>query len=255
MDIKIDKLYLCHTSIFFGIFLGHNISQYSIYKDLHLESVVSDNVLEIFSKKHIDLIKDEINTFDDFYLYVKSRYQKHKVYLSRIWQVGPEKKLIAIFFMNTVSSLWAYGNKNLTKKPGCVSINEDNDFKEVKNPTIKTYINSKIGCCTDYAFLLAFLLEKEKISNRKVSVQGHIFNEVLINGSWYVLDANTNLMFESSWQEIIHRKPNQIVKVKLFPHCNLINNGDDFYRPIVGKFILEMIYWALSRSAFVKKYI
>lgn len=210
------------------------------YKNLDFDTVF----------KRSDLKAQSINSFDDFYVFAHGLYQKKRPVLESGWGIKDSDELKSIFYMNLVSGLWVYGNKINTDKTGCVLNNEITGLTDPKTATIKTYLNSSIGCCTDYAYFLNFLLDKQGIKNRVVNVRGHVFNEAFYNNQWHALDANINVVFHDSWMNITFRKPNHDFKVSLFPHHNSVFNAKEQYRKIIGKFRYEMLTAAVKRNLF-----
>lgn len=164
------------------------------------------------------------------------------------WQeVGfKEQEVKALFFMNLVSGFWDYGNKNNPDKVGCVGSNEDNNWQRIPadSITIQDYLQSNIGCCTDYAHFLKYLLDHEGIKNRLVIHPGHIFNEVWLDGSWRVMDANTGLYVNKSWGELLKQggKYNDLLIYRFPRHDASIG---PHYRQIIPAFQLFMLHKAL----------
>jgi len=129
--------------------------------------------------------------------------------------------------------------------------NEKTGFREIRSPTVRTYLESDIGCCTDYAFLLKVLLDRAGIPNRRVGTAGHIFNEARFADGWATLDANTNMFFAGEWGAI-QRRPHGsegTVTVMVFPHQNSMDSGNPYYRPEIGQFCLRWLLAAAERTA------
>jgi hypothetical protein len=243
--VVIFILYL--LSYNFYIFPTYNFQALNQLKVMNYPSVEYD---VIFSKQHMR--EANINTFDDFYKFVKNRYVTYKDMLASKWDIKNEQLLQSIFFMNLVSAMWGYGNINNPDIPACVLINENTNFKELDTNTIsiKTYINSDIGCCNDFAYILKIILDREEIKNNIVAIPGHFFNEVTINNKTYTLDANVNILFHSSYEDIQYKNyyKEDSVKVSIFPHPNLEQNNP-FYRTRMGRFWLQSLLVTIEKTA------
>lgn len=218
------------------------------FNDLVFVNYPSFNFSTIFNRRMIPI--DKINSYDDFYLYARSIYDQNLDVLEEGWQLHDSAELKSIYYMNFVSSLWAYGNKDNPEEIGCVFDNEVHGMTHKKDLTVKDYLVSEIGCCDDYARILKLMLDKEKIKNRLVHVRGHIFNEAFFKNKWHVLDANINTMFHDSWFDITFRQPGERFLISTFPHNNSLFSEPEFFRASVGKFRLEVITAAVKRNLF-----
>jgi hypothetical protein len=121
----------------------------------------------------------------------------------------------AASMMLFASTLWAYGNAREPRREGCITANEDNDWRQQK-PTLEVVKAARIGCCQDYAHALSLILSKNGFENRYLSIPGHTFNEARVDGRWYVLDANTNVIMDSAWNEA-PADPGKVT-LHVFPH-------------------------------------
>jgi hypothetical protein len=149
-----------------------------------------------------------------------------------------EQKMKTLYIMNFVSGFWAFGNGLDPNKPGSVFLNEQNGW-QAPPESIHTYVDARIGCCTDYAFLAKYLLDREGIENRLTSIPGHIFNEVRLNGRWCIADATVNLFVESSWEELHGRKKaRESITVLMFPIGTSLNGRSPRYRSVTEQFRL-----------------
>lgn len=135
----------------------------------------------------------------------------------------------AASLMLFTSTLWAFGNANQPQKAGCITVNEDNNWQHQK-PTFEIVKSARIGCCTDYAYALSFILSRNGFENRYVGIPGHTFNEAKIDGRWYVLDANTNLFMDSAWNDTVTAP--EKVRIHVFPHPG--SNSGKLRRPLVN---------------------
>jgi hypothetical protein len=196
-----------------------------------------------------ELRRQNCDTFADFHRGVMADYRQRETPLretSAIAAEASEAKLKTLFIMNFVSGLWSFGNKIELTKPGCVLCNEKNNWT-ASRPTMRAYLDSRIGCCTDYALMVKFLLDEEKIENRLTAIPGHVFNEVRLEGRWCIVDATTNMFLEQSWQELYERKSEEPIKVYVFPHANMSGNFAYRYRPLAGQFRLLTLLRVANR--------
>ena len=222
-----------------------------LHRSLHvlkIKNLPSIRYDDIFSKRH--LLQANIKSFDDFYRFSKNRFISFSRYLETEWGIHDKKKLEGIFYMNLVSAMWGFGNKVNTEKKGCVRSNEKNNWQTIpaEKITVRTYIDSGIGCCSDSAYLLSYLMDRANIKQRLINFPGHFLTEAYFGNRWYTLDAHTNIMFHSSWQEIQNydKKYGKIV-VTIFPHNNLIAGDNPFYREGVGHFRIILLMQAVHK--------
>lgn len=221
-------------------------TRYDRLAEMKVSNFPSIDYTKIFSKKY--LLKANISDFNEFYLFARKRFEQFRSHLEKSWGIQSESELQSIFYMNLVSGMWHYGN--LQKEgPGCVLVNENTGFQEMRasSVSIRTYIDSDIGCCTDYANLLKFLLDKAGIKNRLVKLPGHIFNEAYFENRWNVLDATLNITFNAPWESIQFSSENNI-SVTTFPHINLIKYNNPYYNPEVGALRIQQILFASEKD-------
>lgn len=240
---------------FTGFKRGRSIGYRKVIDRLHLslrvlkiKNLPSIRYDAIFSKHH--LLRADINSFDDFYWFCKNRFKSFSRYLETKWGIHDKKKLEGIFYMNLVSAMWGFGNKINIDKKGCVRANENNNWKTIpaEKINVRTFIDSGIGCCTDSAYLLSYLLDRANIKQRLINLPGHFLNEAYFGGRWYTLDAHTNIMFHSSWKEIQnYDKESGEIVVAIFPHNNLIAGENPFYREGVGHFRIILLMQAVHK--------
>ena len=117
--------------------------------------------------------------------------------------------------MLIVSAFFDYGNqlKENQNKGGCVGNSEETNFI-VTSKNFTLYSSSDIGCCNDFAYMLASFLNNLQIDNQLVTIPGHIANVINLENSTLFIDANTNLIVENFLQE-------QEKKFYVYPHPNV----------------------------------
>jgi hypothetical protein len=189
----------------------------------------------VFSKKTLRSV--QLSSFADLSRFAERRFSEYRPALESAWGVENELFLRPFFYLNFVASLWGYGNRAAPQETGCVLINEDTKFEPIPEPqiSVRTYVESDIGCCTDYAYMLHFLLGQAHFESRLVELPGHVLNEVKVNGRWMALDANINVFYRQSWKETVSRSGNEI-GVVMFPLLSLNPNARQDYRPLAGSF-------------------
>jgi hypothetical protein len=190
---------------------------------------------KIFSKGAMKAAK--LTNFVDLSAFAEKRFSRFRRTLEWAWGAENEPYLKPLFYLNFVSSLWSYGNRMSSEKAGCVLINENTNFGPIPEEgiTVRTYVDSDIGCCTDYAYMLHFLLRRAHFESRLVLLPGHILNEVKVDGRWMALDANINVFYRQSWQETVSNNGRPI-GVVLFPLRDSDPNAERAYRPLSGSF-------------------
>jgi hypothetical protein len=221
---------------------------YQSLRVLKIKNLPSIEYASIFAKHH--LLQADIKTFDDFYRFAEKRFKSNSHLLEAKWKIHNKKKLEAIFYMNMVSAMWGFGNKINIEEKGCVRYNENNNWETVpvEKMSVRTYIESDIGCCSDSANLLSYLLDRANIKQRLIRFPGHVLNEAYFEDRWYTLDAYSNMMFHSSWQDIQnYDKKSGEITVTIFPHNNLLDGKNPFYREDTGRFRIFLLLQAVHK--------
>ena len=191
-----------------------------------------------------------LHTFADFHRHVVEQYRLKGGRFAKESPFADEAARKALFFMNFVSGLWAYGNQVAVDKTGGALSNEANNWQE-STPSLQAYLASEIGCCSDYAYLLKSLLDHEGIENRLTTIPGHVFNEAKLNGRWCMLDPTTNIFLETTWEELYAATEleRDSLTVHVFPHSNLTDVHSPRYRSLAGHFRLMMLSRIANRPA------
>jgi Ca2+-binding RTX toxin-like protein len=118
-------------------------------------------------------------------------------------------------FLQFVSGLWGLGE--FDGSPGGVMANSVIGVTLPLNASVDTYLDSPVGLCTDYAAILALFLTKAGYENRVISGAGHIFNEVQIDGQWWIFDSMVGMALEGTLDEVLDTA--NPVRVMLFENA------------------------------------
>lgn len=216
-------------------------------KTVNIINLSASNKMEWFDRKFID--ENRVTTTNDFYNLIMQHYYDIHDEIQQEWKIYDEDLLKSIYFMNIVSNLWAYGNKDAVTQLGCACSNELNpnafpcttQFED----NVEGYVYTKIGCCSDSARIMRFLLTASGIKNRYMQNPGHIFNDVWLQGHWQSLDATTNMWWRDSWENIQNAETHYHFSVSIFPMYGEVLNHP-FHRPFIGVFrnfmLLEAVY-------------
>lgn len=161
-----------------------------------------------------------------------------------------EKELSKVSAISVLlSTFFAYGNpKPFEEKVGCLAQNV-NILESSTTPIINRdfyYLkNSEIGCCTDYVYIMGKYLAHYQFKHRIVSISGHIFNEVEIDGNWFSIDANNGLLASK-------RFPSSKTNFDLYflPHFGMTETK--YYRQVLIPF-REFLTNSFAYSEFAKQ--
>lgn len=172
-------------------------------------------------------LRGRLRDYDAFHAAVDSAYAgQGAVFAASV----PDTALRRVLFLtNLVSQLWGVGNLRHPEKSGCVRGNEERSWLPDAQASLPAYLATTIGCCDDFAHLLKVLLDRDGLKNRLVVAGGHIFNEVMLEGRWHVLDANFDVAFEGSWTEL--GLGSRRVRMYSIPHPGADVRNREIYRP------------------------
>ncbi len=104
-------------------------------------------------------------------------------------------------FLQFVSGMWGLGEYD--GSGGGVMANSGLGVTAPADASVQTYLDSTVGLCTDYAAILALFLTKAGFENRVISGAGHIFNEVLVDGQWWVFDAMVGMALKGTLDDVL----------------------------------------------------
>ncbi len=183
-----------------------------------------------------------IDTFSALHRAVMQRYARHRSWLANRWDLNTpadEPRLKTLFVMNFVAGMWNFGNARDVTHTGCVLSNEQHF--DAAPLAARSYLESEIACCTDYAYLTKTLLDREGIENRLTAIPGHLFNEVRLDGRWCIVDSSCNLFIESGWDELYAGRGDDTITALMFPHPNAAERKSGRYRAVIGRFRLLML--------------
>lgn len=132
-----------------------------------------------------------------------------------------------------VSTMFGYGNPPPhADRVGCLSENyvqKNTGKKSDKNYDYSLLKTNRIGCCSDYAYIISKFLTHFNIKNRLVIISGHVFNEFKTEGSWHIIDANTGIMATKSFTSGRNN-----FEMYYLPHFGMMNSP--LYRPVLITF-------------------
>jgi len=174
-----------------------------------------------------------IRHFEDFFQTVDLRYQSFAKNYRGEWGVEDSEVIRGLYYMTTVAALLPFGDASTADHAGCVLTKAKNRNSNitVADFNIRTYLDSPVGCCSDYALLLNALLRRAGMTSQVVALPGHVTVEISTpNGPW-TWDATYNVAFSRSFAEIL--PDDRPVKVLEFNHPGLDASNRAFYRPYV----------------------
>lgn len=166
---------------------------------LRIEEVSSD-ISEIASAR---AWRSEVTTFQGLYDFVNNLYTESLADGTQQGQSPDQAK--AFFFLQFVSGMWAYGNKDHPEIPGDVLNNSVSGVTPLDQVNANTFIQSVIGDCEDFAGMLSLLLTRAGFETRVLVNPAHALNEVLINGQWWTFDATLGLAIDQPFDVVLNR--------------------------------------------------
>ncbi|KAB0675914.1 transglutaminase-like domain-containing protein [Aureimonas leprariae] len=150
--------------------------------------------------------------------------------------------IFALNALQFVSGLWHYGNYDNIRTAGCAALNERQSKPQI-SLNFDDYLNSPIGCCTDYTIVLGSALEAAGIESRVIATGTHIFNEAYFDGRWWTLDANIGIAYDAPWDVVT----DGITQVKAFRFSHAgTQAGSQVYSDAVADFRQVMVLVAAS---------
>ncbi|HWU15354.1 MAG TPA: FG-GAP-like repeat-containing protein [Caulobacter sp.] len=143
----------------------------------------------------------DIGSFTELADFVEGKFSE--AYAAETTHAFSNQESRALYYMQWVSGLWSYGNLTDIYAPGAVQDNEVTGAIDPATMSVRTYLDSPIGCCTDYVTVLTFLLSQAGIETRVVGGSGHVLVEASLDGKWWALDANVGIAYKASVDQII----------------------------------------------------
>lgn len=142
--------------------------------------------------------------------------------MARSFKKWHDDRDLAVGAMLVVAAFYDYGNPTPNdQNGGCVSINQNTGFKSIE-VSFDDHMQSDIGCCTDYAALLASFLRHLDIENNPITSDAHQAVRVKIDGRWHYLDANALILaenfFENAPKKIVYFTPYPRTRLFRFQH-------------------------------------
>lgn len=169
-----------------------------------------------------------ITSWQDLSQFVETKFQAASGSLPF---AGDEAR--AFYYMQWVSGLWQYGNLNNPTAQGCVINNEVTGPIDPLSVTVRTFLDSPIGCCTDYTTVLSFLLMNAGIETRVITGLGHVFLEAKLNGAWWSVDANLNIAMRAPFDAVLDTS--RTIDIYRFDHAGM-REGSPIYHDILVDF-------------------
>jgi len=187
--------------------------------DLIIYNHYTTNYENIFAKENIFDGREE--TFQAMFLKIKKQFKKYKKQLIVEWNLKG-KLLEAAFILNVVNNMYGLGeegksasvfaNKNNTRG----NRNKKTGYLSLQCATAKDYLKSDYGDCNDYAMMMYIFLNLAGIENRQVGTPDHIYNEVKINGKYYIFDALYLFFTQMDNEKFLHQSPGKRVVYHTF---------------------------------------
>lgn len=127
----------------------------------------------------------------------------------------------AIGAMLVVGAFYDYGNAvPHDTNGGCVSINQNTDFKSIGELTFDAMTQGDIGCCTDFTLMLVSFLKYLNFDTQAIVTSGHQAVKVQIDSKSHLLDANTLIFaqdyFSGSQKQLTYFTPYEGTRVSRF---------------------------------------
>lgn len=190
----------------------------------------------IFSDAAIN--RTTVSTYEEFVAAVNANLARHEPTLRATWGITDGDTIKVLFYLNTVANLFSYGNANPRIGGGCAAKNElfGDAVRHETDLGIRYYLDTKIGCCTDFARLLKLLFDAAGLENNLALLKshGHIFNEVRLQGQWRALDANIGVIYDRRWNDIVSDQGP--FSVTVFPVRSMRRDDPGQYRPLLWQF-------------------
>ena len=211
-----------------------------------------------------------IGSFEGFARRLDATFETNKDGLREIWALPGDDHIKAVYYLNHVSALWAFGAPEGINAPGgCVTNNAVTGslsrtkagLEPEEKATFETYWRSPIGCCSDYTVFFFALLNRAGIENRVVYLSeglaglGHSLLEVRLDGKWWIMDANARIAANTSWEALPTMPRSQRINVYLFQHPGLNPANKDLYRADLGSFRRVLVSLIAARNVKFYRYV
>jgi hypothetical protein len=140
--------------------------------------------------------------------------------------------------------MYEFGAPPSTSTPDCIDLGGE-DGVAIGEAQI---LNSRIGCCDDFARVLAVLLDRAGIANRLVRIPGHVFNEARLDMRWRAMDPSINVFYDRSWREIVTADRQTKIRADWFPLRSASDASAASYRSVLPQFRIHMTLVAGKRN-------
>ena len=164
--------------------------------------------------------------------------------------------------MLVVAAVYDYGNKAPNDaKPGCVSINENTDFKSLEELTFSDHSQSEIGCCTDFALMLASFLTHLSVDAEVLNNGNHQALMIKTDGKNGFLDSNSLTFIpeyfaetpENGTRDIYYFTPYDGSRVDIFQQFLMrsVMFGEPNFKPVAWNYMKPAEHFAKMRANYL----
>lgn len=198
---------------------------YHARKDTSYKQVTLDYAFLEASHKQVQQFINESDNFEDF-------LPKTQSLLAQIGdRINIDDKMRPIASVSILmSTFFAYGNPAPDhEKPGCLTRNVELKDDGTKKTDFQYLKATKIGCCTDFAYIFTKYLKWLNYEQRVVSIGGHVLNEFKVGEEWFTVDANTGLIANRPFIGDMDG-----VQVYYLPHFGMMDSP--YFRPVLLAF-------------------
>ena len=129
--------------------------------------------------------------------------------------------------MLIAASLYDYGNARPLSGTGCVLQSEETGYRRLP-PSWNRYREATVGCCSDYAVMLASFLDYIGVDNKYVYAPGHVFNAAFHGGRVVLLDANASLVAFAEL-DVVDSERLRVKNISIYPNPNVSPQSGRYY--------------------------
>lgn len=222
--------------------LNEYLGQIEVTSDAKLSRAVfyAQNHIRVYSvpvTRYLDMFvdKDEnkaIATKQGFADFIRDTFDP-EIFPKSVRDLGTDA-VFAIHATNAIAALYHYGNVKNPDALGCAIENERG--KNVSD--FHGLVGSYIGCCYDYAALLAYVLKQKGVETQYLYLPGHVLVEGKINGKTVSLDPTVNMVHIGGIRGVM-KGEGYILKFPLVGETQ----GNKYESQAVPRFRRKLIAW------------